>query len=155
MGVGEASSRQVVIRVADDGDADAIARLLGELGYPAPVDDIPRRLARVRRDENSQAFVAVRDGGVIGLATALTEPSLTNPADIGLVTALVVSEAHRGSGAGRALLHEIETWGRAHGCRKFVVTTANHRQGAHAFYDRLGWEWTGRRYVRFPPEDRR
>jgi hypothetical protein len=29
-----------------------------------------------------------------------------------------------------------------------VVTTAVHRAGAHAFYARLGYELTGRRYAR-------
>jgi GNAT superfamily N-acetyltransferase len=87
------------------------------------------------------------------VVTALIEPSLTNPADIALVTALVVSEEHRGGGFGRRLLEAVDAWGRARGCLKFVVTTANHRAGAHQFYERLGWEWTGRRYSRFRIEN--
>jgi ribosomal protein S18 acetylase RimI-like enzyme len=32
--------------------------------------------------------------------------------------------------------------------RRFLVTTHNRRAGAHAFYERLGFEFTGRRYVK-------
>ena len=138
-----------MIRTATAEDAAAIAALLGQLGYPAPAEDIPTRLTRLRRTGDSEAFVAVREGKVVGVVTALIEPSLTNPADIALVTALVVSEDQRGAGIGRRLLDAVDEWGRARGCQKFVVTTANHRAGAHEFYERLGWEWTGRRYVRF------
>ncbi|NUO64640.1 MAG: hypothetical protein HOQ11_18160 [Gemmatimonadaceae bacterium] len=38
----------VRVREAADGDAPAMARLLGELGYPTGAGDVPRRLADIR-----------------------------------------------------------------------------------------------------------
>ena len=46
----------------------------------------------------------------------------------------------------RALVDEAEAWARAQGCRRIIVTTALHRTGAHAFYERIGYAHTGRRY---------
>jgi ribosomal protein S18 acetylase RimI-like enzyme len=43
---------------------------------------------------------------------------------------------------------ELEAFARQHGCDRIIVTTANHRDGAHRFYDRLGYEFTGRRYAK-------
>lgn len=137
-----------MIRPATADDAAALAELLGQLGYPAPAGDMPRRLALLRDDDRSEAFVADDDGVVVGLATTHTEVSLTRGEAIGQLTALVVKDGYRGAGAGRQLVSAFEEWARARGCRKLVVTTANHREGAHRFYDRLGWEWTGRRYVK-------
>jgi GNAT superfamily N-acetyltransferase len=136
-----------VIREALAADAEAIAALLGQLGYPAPAEDVPRRLTNLRGG-GGEAFVALDAGGVAGVITVLAEASLTNSADIGLITALVVDDEARGKGIGRRLLEAAEAWAAARGCRKLVVTTANHRAGAHQFYERLGWKWTGRRYVK-------
>jgi hypothetical protein len=38
-----------VVRLATAADAEAIAALLAQLGYPAAAADIPGRLARLRR----------------------------------------------------------------------------------------------------------
>jgi GNAT superfamily N-acetyltransferase len=54
----------------------------------------------------------------------------------------------RGQGVGRALVDEAERWGKAHGADRLVVTTALHRADAPVFYERLGFEHTGRRYVK-------
>ena len=45
-----------------------------------------------------------------------------------------------------------EDWARQCGCKRIVVTTALQRAGAHAFYERLAYAHTGRRYGKdFPP----
>jgi GNAT superfamily N-acetyltransferase len=64
------------------------------------------------------------------------------------LTALVVPPEMRGRGVGRALVAEAERWGRARGADRLVVTTALHRADAPLFYERLGFDHTGRRYVR-------
>jgi len=40
----------------------------------------------------------------------------------------------------------VEHWARSRGCHRIVVTTALKRAEAHAFYERLGYRHTGRRY---------
>ena len=46
------------------------------------------------------------------------------------------------------MVKAIEEWARSHGCKRVTVTTGLHRAGAHQFYERLGFEHTGRRYAK-------
>jgi GNAT superfamily N-acetyltransferase len=140
-----------MIRTATPADATAIADLLGQLGYPTPAAQVPDRVRRIREEGRSEVFVAVQDGRVAGLMAVQVGPGLTRSEDTAHVTALVVADSARGTGLGRELLEAAEAFARRLGCPRMVVTTANHRAGAHAFYERLGWEWTGRRYAKLLP----
>ena len=137
---------RIRVRSAVDGDAPVLARLLAELGYPAPADAMTGRL-RAMRDDGSEAFVAVGDDDVpIGLACMTTHVALHADAPTGYITALVTSSTARGTGVGRALVTAAESWARARGCTKLSVTSAEHRADAHAFYPRCGMPYTGRRF---------
>lgn len=136
----------VRIRAATDADAPALARLLGELGYPSPAEQMAGRL-RAMRDDGSEAMVAVdQDDAPIGLACMTTHVSLHTDAPTGYITALVTASGARGTGVGRALVATAESWARARGCTKLSVTSAEHRADAHAFYPRCGMPYTGRRF---------
>ena len=54
----------------------------------------------------------------------------------------------RGRGVGRVLVGVVERWAADRGADRLVLTTAVHRAEAPAFYERLGFEHTGRRYAR-------
>jgi GNAT superfamily N-acetyltransferase len=135
----------VEIRDARPDDADAIARLLGQLGYPAEAEGVSQRLARLGDD---RLVVAVDDGAVAGLAQLHVAPSLEYDRPAAKLAALVVDEAQRGGGIGRALVDAMEAEARARGCELLYLTTAERRADAHAFYERLGLEYTGRRYAK-------
>src|SRR5690349_17777424 len=61
---------------------------------------------------------------------------------------VVVAEAHRGHGIGRALVDAVEEEARLRGCELLFLTTSERRDDAHAFYEDVGLEHTGRRYTR-------
>ena len=44
-----------------------------------------------------------------------------------------------GAGSGMGL-DMAETFAREKGCERMEVTSGNHRQGAHAFYEKAGYE---------------
>ena len=136
----------VTIRDARPADADALARLCGQLGYPCDAAVMPARLARFRTDEHARAMVAVSGDDVVGLTTVHLRYTINHEAPIAQVTLLVVDEAKRAAGVGRALVEAAEHWARECGSKRIVVTTALDRAGAHAFYERLGYQHTGRRY---------
>jgi hypothetical protein len=48
----------------------------------------------------------------------------------------------------------VERWAVEAGCTRVAVVTAHHRSDAHAFYERLGYEHTGRRYGKSLARDR-
>jgi len=136
------------VRPARDDDASAVAELLAHLGYPAPPAEIPARLARLRARGDAETLVAVADGRVVGLATVHARDVLHHAHPVVQLTALVVPPHMRGRGVGRTLVGAVEHWAAARGADRLVLTTALHRAEAPAFYERLGFEHTGRRYAR-------
>ncbi|HEX5387695.1 MAG TPA: GNAT family N-acetyltransferase [Gemmatimonadales bacterium] len=136
------------IRPARAADADALARLLGQLGYPAAGTDVARRLERMMGSGHATVLVAEQDGEVVGLATFHLMHVLNRARTVAWLTALVVDEAARGVGIGRALVDGVEAFAREAGCERLSVTTQEFRTEAHAFYARLGFEHTGRRFAK-------
>jgi GNAT superfamily N-acetyltransferase len=143
-----------IIRAASPDDAGAIASLLGELGYPSSADAVRTRVTRALRDEREsaadQVFVAVDEprGGVVGVLSLHQFSALHDDAPVALITALVVGEQARGLGVGRKLVDRAVDAARRWGCTRLLVTTHLRRAEAHAFYEHIGFEFTGRRYVR-------
>jgi GNAT superfamily N-acetyltransferase len=136
----------VSVRDAEERDAPAIASLCGQLGYPTPGEAVVPRMDRLRENGQARVVVAVMDSAVVGLATVHLRHMINHEAPIGQLTLLVVDERVRGQGIGRILVADSEAWARARGCNRFVVTTALRRTEAHAFYERLGYTHSGRRY---------
>jgi GNAT superfamily N-acetyltransferase len=140
--------KQHAVREATIGDAEALARLSTQLGYPADAASMPERVSRLRGDPNARAFVVLDDENVIGMITMHLRDTLNHAAPIAQITLLVVDETVRSRGAGRALVEAAEAWAKARGAKRVAVTTALDRAGAHAFYERLGYAHTGRRYAK-------
>lgn len=135
-----------MVRSAVDDDATDIANLLTQLGYPADAGDIPAVLARMRDSGRVEVWVAVAQGKVIGLVTAHVLSVINRRRDVAQLTTLVVDAQARGQGVGRALVLEVEAFARRAGCERLSVTTHLDRRDAHAFYERMGFDYTGRRY---------
>jgi GNAT superfamily N-acetyltransferase len=139
------------VREPTNDDAEALARLSTQLGYPAGAASMPARITRLADDRNARAFVVSSEAGVVGMITIHLRNTLNHEAPIAQITLLVVDETIRSRGAGRALVEAAETWAKARGAKRVAVTTALDRAGAHAFYERLGYVHTGRRYAKdFP-----
>jgi len=60
---------------------------------------------------------------------------------------LVVDEARRGSGNGRALLAKAEGWAAENGCAMLRVRSNVQRAAAHQFYERMGYAVTKSQFV--------
>jgi N-acetylglutamate synthase-like GNAT family acetyltransferase len=138
----------MTIRDADEADIPTIARLLGQLGYPADEHAVSRRFARIEASPADRLFVVELNGRVVGLAGIHVSPSLEHDGDAAKVSAIVVDEPFRRRGIGRALLDAVEAEARARGCILVFLTTAERRAEAHEFYRQLGWDETGRRFAK-------
>jgi ribosomal protein S18 acetylase RimI-like enzyme len=138
-------------------DAAEVTRLLGQLGYPWPVNDVAVRIkAFLASDE--RALVAPREGSasLLGALTLHITPVLHRAGPVGRLTMLVVDESARGQGIGRALVAAAEKYFEERGCVLIEVTSNKRRTDAHAFYERLGYRGTSARFAkpvtpRFPP----
>ena len=87
-------------------------------------------------------------GEVVGLAGLQVGLALEYDAPVGKVSELVVEERHRSRGVGRALVAAVEQEARHRGCCLLYLTTAARRKDAHMFYERIGFEETGKRFVK-------
>ena len=137
----------LTIRDARLEDSASIAALLGQLGYPTHAEAVAARVERLVAAAD-RLVVAEVDGEVVGLADVHVSPSLEHDRPAAKLAALVVDERHRGAGIGRALVAAMEAEARARGCAVLFLTTAERRADAHAFYERVGLVYTGRRYAK-------
>jgi GNAT superfamily N-acetyltransferase len=127
------------IRLATAADAEEIARLSEQLGYPATGDEAMQRLKAINRYPEHAVFVADANGGLAGWIHVFLRPSLTTEPSAE-VAALVVDEHTRSHGLGQALLAEAERWTIEQGHRTVTLRSNVKRVRAHAFYERLGYE---------------
>jgi GNAT superfamily N-acetyltransferase len=128
-----------MIRNATRDDALAIIDLTRQLGYSLPDQTILENLERVLGDERRAALVAISDGKVIGWCTVLIDFAITEP-PYALLSGMVIDESHRGKGVGRELLLVAEAWAKSQGLKRIRLRTNLLRSGAHAFYERCGYE---------------
>lgn len=136
------------IRDALPEDAPALARLLDQLGYPTSADAVGRRVELLAASEADRLVVADLDAEVVGLASLHESRSVEYDEPVAKLAAIVVDRDHRRRGVGEALVEAMEKEARARGCCLIFLTTAERRAGAHAFYRRIGFEETGRRFAK-------
>jgi len=128
------------IRLAKPTDAAAVNELLHQLGYPQ--DDTAATATRIqawRHDPASAAYVADADGDLAGLVAVHICPFFERTGAWGRIVALVVAEQARGQGVGGQLMAAAESFATGFGCVRIEVTSADGRQDAHEFYQRLGY----------------
>jgi hypothetical protein len=92
----------VVIRDARPADAEGVADLLAELGYPGEPNEVARRLGRLASDPGSRVLVADGQPELLGLASLTVLPLLHEDGCWVRISAFVVTEASRRRGVGRA-----------------------------------------------------
>lgn len=140
-------SDAVRIRPPADSDADAIARLMGELGYPSTPERVRARLERVAGDDGYAAFVAEVDGAVAGFLGLQTGWAYEHDRPFARILTLVVDARVRRRGVGARLVELAEGWARERGAYVLMLTTNVRRQEAHRFYESVGFSRTGYRYA--------
>lgn len=138
----------IAVRRAAETDAAAIAVLSTQLGYPGDTSQAAERLHSLQEHRDIRAYVAEQDGNVVGFVGLMVFPAFHRDGLHGYLTALVVDEKRRGSGAGRALMQAAETWFAERGVKRVNLTTALHREAAHGFYEKNGYTFTGKRFTK-------
>jgi GNAT superfamily N-acetyltransferase len=135
------------LRRAEPGDADRIATLFTDEGYPAGPSDIVERLGRFSSAE-SQVIVADHGGEVLGFIALHAVPRFEHSDRILRVMALVVDAGVRERGIGRLLMEEAERVGRELGAAWSEVTAGHHRPDARRLYEELGYDASVAAYLR-------
>lgn len=138
----------LTIRAAELNDAAPLAQLMCELGYATTKSDMQMRLERIATDERLRTFVAVYDGKVCGMIGTLTYPSIEHNDLSGRIVALVILSTMRRRGIGRALITTAEKDFTQRGIMRVALNTKLAREDAHKFYESLGYERNGWRFLK-------
>ena len=136
------------LRSAMIADADDVARLLTELGYPCEIDDAAERIDAIAANDRQALVLARRDGAVCGLVALDFMYYLPLGTITCRVTALVVTPTAQGLGIGRQLLKEAERRARTGGASRIELTSGSQRTEAHAFYRACGYKDSSVRFVK-------
>jgi len=132
-------SNKATIRLASPEDANCVAALCYQLGYPATQEEVQRRLNQIQQDEHHAVYVAeLSNGHVVGWVHVYVGQLVVKDrqAEIG---GLVVDEGYRRCGIGQLLMQQAEQWARAKECWAVYLRSNIVRKGAHVFYERIGY----------------
>jgi GNAT superfamily N-acetyltransferase len=139
-----------MFRDAESADADWIAGLLSDEGYPAGASDVVRRLERFA-EMGSLVRIAERDGERLGFIAVHLVPRFEHDDQLARVIAMVVDPAVRSRGIGRALLAEVDRAAIAAGCAFVEVTAGHHRTDARRLFEGAGFDASVTTYLRKRP----
>ena len=126
-------------------DFAAVLELLRQLWPHKNLDTVALRTVYERGlKANSQVYLCAFDGkNVLGFASLTIKNNLWQTANLGNIDELVIDEKHRGCGLGTQLLNQIIEQARQRGCARVELESAFHREKAHQFYQRHGFQNRG------------
>jgi GNAT superfamily N-acetyltransferase len=136
------------ITVAGNSDIPDLIALLGilfsiESDFTPDVEKQRRGLVALLASSNGRIAIARdADGQAIGLATAQLVISTAEGAPSAWVEDVVLTEAWRGKGLGRALLDHVLDWAKAQGATRAQLLADSNNAPALEFYAYLGWQRT-------------
>jgi GNAT superfamily N-acetyltransferase len=131
----------VVVRPIAVTDAEAAAKLSGELGYPASAETMKVRIRNLDHLRDHAVFVACSENSVVGwIDVGIVHHLHAEP--YGEIGGLVVANEFRSAGIGRMLVIRAEQFTRDRGIAKMLVRSQIKREAAHRFYLRDGYERT-------------
>lgn len=128
----------LTVRAATLADAEALAALTTQLGYPSTGDQVQARLAWLVSTDDL-ILVAESNDRVVGwIHVQVTCTVESNPnAEI---AGLVVDETCRGQGVGSELVEAGCRWAKRRGMAEVRVRSNVLREDAHRFYERQGFQ---------------
>jgi GNAT superfamily N-acetyltransferase len=135
---------QIVIRRAGPEDAQAIAEVLHQSflefkplytdgGFAATTPNAEQVLVRMRE---GPVWVALREGEPLGTVAAIAKGESV------YIRGMAVRPTARGSGAGAALLRQVEEWAASERYTRLFLSTTPFLASAIRLYERFGFRQT-------------
>ncbi|SRR6266545_5376987 len=137
----------ITLRPAASTDAESIAALFTDEGYPAAGSTIVARLERFAAAAG-HVIVAEDEGEILGFVAIHVMPRFEHDDAIARVLALVVDAGARGRGVGHLLMSAADEIARDSGAAFIEVTAAHHRPEARHLYESVGYDATVTAYLR-------
>ena len=138
---------QLTIRPAAENDAERLAALLTDEGYPAGPSDLERRI-RGFAGHDTRVLVAEQAGEVLGFIAFVLVPRFETEDRFIRIVTVVVDPGARERGIAKALLGDVERIGREEGAAFLEVTAGHHRPDARHLFESVGYDATVTTYLR-------
>ena len=141
---------QYVMRAMEPRDVEAARCLLVQMsGYEMTSDEMRDRLEFATASPIDWLFVCEVDGAVRGVLGFRLREQLERVSRYGEIYMIVADESVRRQGIGRAMMDFAEQFARTQGCiGTWLVSGFKREAEAHQFYQQLGYEATGYRFVK-------
>lgn len=124
-----------ILRSITDEESRQIASLVAQLSSK---EIVPSRFNDVVQSPNTQLFAARLDGQIVGVLVLAHYPTLTGRK--AWIEDVVVDNAKRGAGIGRALVERAIAEAQAYGAATIDLTSNPSREAAHRLYRACGFE---------------
>lgn len=130
------------IRPIEPRDAAALVPLCGQLGYPATLEQVTRRVEMLA-GQPGEGLLGAEDaaGRIVGWVHVQSRCVFESD-PFAEICGLVVDESVRGQGAGVSLVTAAEEWAIAHGLSLMRVRSNVIRTATHRFYTNRGYAIT-------------
>jgi GNAT superfamily N-acetyltransferase len=129
------------IRPIEPRDAAALVPLCGQLGYPATLEEVGRRL-EILLGQPRDGLLGAEDAGRIVGWVHVQSRCVFESDPFAEICGLVVDESVRGQGAGVSLVTAAEQWAIAQGHSVIRVRSNVIRTATHRFYTNRGYAIT-------------
>ena len=134
-------------------DVEAVCVINKEaLGYTFSPEETASQLAKLSQDSHHYLLGYEDDTSheLVGYIHAEVYESLYSNAGFNILALAVVPQM-QGKGIGKVLLHGLEQEAEKRGYKFIRLNSADHRLGAHAFYERVGYtcDKMQKRFIKF------
>lgn len=133
---------EIFIREIQEADyRDVVALWNNELGnHRVTAENIVVTYEQMRKNDEYKTFVALADGCVAGFITIVQVLAVGFPVGYIKINGLAVKKEFQKQGIGAKLIRHVEQFAREKGISSIGLASGFQRTGAHAFYERLGYE---------------
>ncbi len=134
----------IVIREIERKDYGAVAAIWRDvLGFSSVTDEsVIQTYEKMKDDSRYCTFIADVDGEVAGFATTVETLAVDHPNGYIKMNGLAVLPWFQRRGIGRMLMERVEKLAAERGASFIGLASGFQRTGAHAFYERLGYQKT-------------
>ncbi len=139
-----------VIRKANQNDIPVLSHLMEELsGEPISLDDMNNRLKMVEESSTDTIFVYEANSEVLATLVFRIRENIREVSRYGEICIIVVRSTAKRRGIGRQLMIFAERHAKDLGCKgTYLISGFGRKDEAHQFYQDLGYEITGYRFVK-------
>ena len=129
----------MLIRKAHLNDLLLVMPLMEQLGYPQDFDEFQKKFELYLNDGHYGIAVAESEHKIVGLVAYVCYDLFVTSKKRFRIEGLIVDQAFRGKGVGKALMEYVENLAKEQGSSVIDLTSGTRRKdsGSHIFYEKL------------------